>query len=81
MRKVLKFSATWCGPCKMLAKTLQTVQTEVEIENVDIEQNPELTQQYRIRGVPTLVLLQDDAELKRIVGVKSKEELENWINN
>lgn len=81
MKKVLKFSATWCGPCKMLAKTLQSVQTEIEIEEVDIEQNPELTQQYRIRGVPTLVLLQDDVELKRVVGVKSKEELENWINN
>ena len=81
MKKILKFSATWCGPCKMLSKTLQSVQTEIEIEDVDIEQNPELTQQYRVRGVPTLVLLQDDVELKRVVGVKSKEELENWINN
>ena len=81
MKKILKFSATWCGPCKMLAKTPQSVQTEIEIEDIDIEQNPELTQQYRVRGVPTLVLLQDDVELKRVVGVKSKEELENWINN
>ena len=81
MKKILKFSATWGGPCKMLSKTLQSVQTEIEIEDVDIEQNPELTQQYRVRGVPTLVLLQDDVELKRVVGVKSKEELENWINN
>ena len=81
MKKVLKFSATWCGPCKMLAKTLQTVNTDVEIEEVDINQNEELTAQYRVRGVPTLVMLEDDVEVKRVVGVKSKEELENWINN
>jgi len=81
MKKVLKFSATWCGPCKMLAKTLQTVNTEVEIEEVDINQNEELAAQYKVRGVPTLVMLEDGVEVKRVVGVKSKEELENWINN
>ena len=81
MKKVLKFSATWCGPCKMLAKTLQTVATEVEIEEVDINVNEGLAQQYKIRGVPTLVMIEDGVELKRVVGVKSKEELENWINN
>lgn len=81
MKKVLKFSASWCGPCKMLAKTLQTVETTVEIEEVDVDQNGELTQQYKIRGVPTLVLIEDGVELKRVVGVKSKEELETWINN
>jgi thioredoxin 1 len=65
----------------MLAKTLQTVETTVEIEEVDVDQNGELTQQYKIRGVPTLVLIEDGVELKRVVGVKSKEELETWINN
>jgi thioredoxin 1 len=81
MRKVIKFSASWCGPCKMLTKTLQNIITEVEIEEIDVDQSRELAQQYRVRGVPTLVMVEDDTELKRIVGVKSKEELENWINN
>jgi thioredoxin 1 len=80
MKKVLKFSAVWCGPCKMLTKTLQNIQTNVEIEEIDIEQNTELTQQYRIRGVPTLVLVENDVEVKRFVGVKSKEEIESWLN-
>jgi len=81
MKKVFKFSASWCGPCKMLTKTLQNVQTSIEIEEVDVDQNAELAQQYRIRGVPTLIMVEDEVELKRIVGVKNKEELENWINN
>ena len=81
MKKIYKFSATWCGPCKMLAKTLQNVNTEIEIEEVDVDQNGGLAQQYKVRGVPTLVMIEDGIELKRVVGVKSKEELENWINN
>lgn len=81
MKKVLKFKASWCGPCKILSSTLSKITTDVAIEEVDIEQNPTLTQQYKIRGVPTLVMVEDDVELKRVVGVKTKEELETWINN
>jgi len=81
MKQVLKFKASWCAPCKHLTQILTSVATEVAIEEVDIDQNPTLTQQYKIRGVPTMVMLQDDAEVKRFTGVKSKEELENWINN
>jgi thioredoxin 1 len=81
MKKVLKFQASWCGPCKILSSTLSKITTDVEIEEIDIEQNPTLTQQYKIRGVPTLVMVEDDVELKRVVGVKTKEELETWINN
>ncbi|NBP03104.1 MAG: thioredoxin [Proteobacteria bacterium] len=80
MKKVLKFSASWCGPCKMLTRTLQNIITEIEIEEVDVDQNRELAQQYRIRGVPTLVMLEDDVEIKRNTGVLSKEQLDEWIN-
>jgi thiol-disulfide isomerase/thioredoxin len=79
MKKVYKFSATWCGPCKMLSKALSSIESPVEIEEVDIEANPELTQQFKIRGVPTLVLVEDDTELKRKVGAMSAEEFLNWI--
>jgi len=81
MKKILKFSASWCGPCKMLSKTFSQIQTDIEIQEVDIDQNAELVSQYRIRGVPTVVMLTDDVETKRFVGVKGKEEIENWINN
>ena len=80
MKKVLKFSASWCGPCKMLAKTFSLIQTELEIEEVDVDTNAELAAQYRIRGVPTVVMLENNVEVKRFVGVKSKEEIESWLN-
>jgi len=81
MKKVLKFSATWCGPCKMLSKTLSTVESPIPIEEVDIDANPTLTQQLRVRGVPTLVIIDDDVEVKRKVGVMSSSEFLEWVNN
>ena len=81
MKKVLKFSASWCGPCKMLTKTLATIESPIEIEEVDVDQNRALAEQYRVRGVPTLVMTEDDNEIKRKVGVLSKEELQNWLND
>jgi len=79
MKKIYKFSATWCGPCKLLSRNLSSIESPIEIEEVDIEANPELTQQFKVRGVPTLVLIEDDVELKRKVGVISGEEFLNWI--
>jgi thioredoxin 1 len=80
MKKVLRFTASWCGPCKMLAKNLESVNTGVPIEVVDIDVFPEVATDYGIRGVPTLVMIEDDRETKRLVGMKSLKELEDWIN-
>ena len=81
MKKVYKFSASWCGPCKMLAKTLSTIESPLPIEEVDIDANPTLTQQFKVRGVPTLVIVDDDMEVKRKVGVISGPEFLEWVNS
>lgn len=78
--KVLRFTASWCQPCKMLAKTLEDVNTNVPIEVIDIDDNSELAKDYGIRGVPTMVMLDGDTEVKRLVGMSQKKELENWLN-
>lgn len=77
--KVLRFTASWCGPCKMLAKTLEDIDTQVPIEVIDIDENQDLAMQYGIRGVPTLVMLDSDIEVKRLVGMKMKNELSEWL--
>jgi thioredoxin 1 len=79
--KVIRFTATWCGPCKSLAKTLEDVETRIPIEVIDIDQNRDLAVEYGIRGVPTLVMLDENNNVtKRLVGAKPKKELEEWIN-
>lgn len=81
MRKVLKFSASWCGPCKMLSKTIEGIETDVVIEEVDIDEQSELAVEYGIRGVPTLVMLDENVEVKRSVGNLTKQQLESWLND
>jgi thioredoxin 1 len=80
MKKILRFTASWCGPCKMLAKNLESVKSEMPIEVVDIDVHPEVATEFGIRGVPTLVMIEDGKENKRLVGMRSLKELEEWIN-
>jgi thiol-disulfide isomerase/thioredoxin len=67
--EVLKFYATWCGPCKILSSRLEGVEGITEI---DIEKNMELAREYHVRNVPLLVFLVDGKEVYRSVGLMSK---------
>jgi len=79
-KRVLKFSASWCQPCKMLTNTLKEVQTDVQISEIDIDENEKIVRDYNIRGVPTLVMLDGNTEIKRKSGMMMKNELEAWLN-
>jgi len=80
MKKLLKFSATWCGPCKSLANNFKHVDLgDVELVSIDIEEDEASAIQYGIRGVPTLVLLEDDKEVKRKTGVLMADQIEEFI--
>ena len=81
MKKIVRFTASWCGPCKMLAKTLEEVESKLPIEVVDIDTHPEVAIEFGIRGVPTLVMVEDNVASKRLVGNKTKQEIEAFIND
>ena len=81
MKKVIRFTASWCGPCKMLEKTLQEIETNVPIEVIDIDEKPDVATEFGIRGVPTLVLMEDNIATKRIVGNKTKQEIKAFIDD
>lgn len=82
MKKVLRFTATWCQPCKALAKIIEDINTTVPIEVIDIDENQELAVKYNIRGVPTLVMLdENNKEVKRMMGTKAKNLLEEFLND
>lgn len=77
--RVLRFTASWCQPCKMLAKALEDVETQIPIEVIDIDEKQDIAMHYGIRGVPTLVMLDGDIEVKRFSGMKMKNELTEWL--
>lgn len=79
--KVLKFSAEWCGPCKMLGKVLEDYTGDVEIQEINIDTDQDLAIKFGIRGVPTLVLLDDNGgELRRKSGMLMINQFEDFIN-
>jgi thioredoxin-like negative regulator of GroEL len=63
-----------------MAEILEHVETTLPIEVVDIDVHTEIAIEYGIRSVPTLVMVEDNAVLKTSTGIKSKQELEAWIN-
>lgn len=68
----IKFWATWCGPCKVLNPTIERLDKEFEnikFLSVDIDQVPSLAQKYKIKSLPTLLLIEDGEEANRIIGV------------
>ena len=79
MRKVLKFSTKSCGPCKALSAALEKNPLDVELVEIDVDTNYEMASKYQIRGVPTLVLLQGESEISRVVGTKPVAELQKWV--
>ena len=79
--KVLKFSATWCTPCKVLSGILKDVEG---ITNVDIDQDRQLAIDYQVKSVPTMVFLKDGVEMERTTGlitVATYNQIINKLNN
>lgn len=82
---LVDFHAEWCGPCKLMKPILQTLKEnvgdEISILKIDVDKNPEVSAQYRIQGVPTLILFQDGQILWRQSGVVQATELERIIKH
>lgn len=80
--KALKFSASWCGPCKMLSQVVATAgdKITVPIVEIDIDSDPKLSVQYGVRSVPTMILIdENDTELKRNVGAMNETQLLEFL--
>ena len=75
--EVLKFSATWCGPCRVLAQRLEGVEG---ITPVDIDTNMETAREHNVRSVPTLVFKKDGKEVHRISGAISLDRYNEIVN-
>jgi thioredoxin 1 len=71
-QKILKFEADWCGPCKIMKPVAYDLskQYKIDVVAVDIDEHPEIAQQYDVRSIPTLILLEDGVEKSRALGAQ-----------
>ena len=84
MVTVKKFSAIWCGPCRMLApvfnEQIKPQFSAVKFEEIDVDTNPDEVVKYGVTSVPTVVIVKDGVELERFTGMQSKLAYTNAIN-
>tara|TARA_B100000085_G_C18161521_1_gene357632 strand:- start:242 stop:490 length:249 start_codon:yes stop_codon:yes gene_type:complete len=82
MKKILYFSAAWCGPCKTLGPIVDSLSGQINYEKIDVDTNHDLSAQYGVRNIPTLILLDETGEVKgRLVGMQSKEQILSFYNS
>ncbi len=76
---VVDFWASWCGPCKMLAPVIAEIASEyagrVKVGKVNVDDEPELANQFRVSSIPTVVLIKNGALSATSIGFKPKERL------
>lgn len=72
---LVDFYAEWCGPCKMLTPVLESIEDEIDIIKVDIDKFEDLTLEYRIMSVPTLMFFKDGEKVKELVGFMDEDDL------
>lgn len=78
------FWAAWCGPCRMVAPIVEDLakdnQGRLKVLKLNVDENQNLAGRFNVRSIPTLVLFKNGQEVKRIIGVQGKTQLQKAID-
>lgn len=81
---LVDFFAEWCGPCKMMAPTIEELAEEyvgrVKIGKFDVDQNPIISERFGVQSIPTILLINGGEVVDKMVGVQSKDKLQDKLD-
>lgn len=83
MKRIVYFTASWCGPCKAFRPVLQEVTSQlgIPVEYVDVDANSQKAQEFGVSSVPSMFLYNDNTILLRKSGAMSKDQLKSLLTN
>jgi len=76
---IVDFYADWCGPCKMLGSVLEKL--DYNIVKINTDNYPELAREFAVMSIPTVLIYKDGKNVRKFIGFRSKEEIENIIKD
>jgi len=82
--QVLRFHASWCAPCKKMEPIVKNVVEQfdnVELINIDVDYETDIATEYKIRSIPTFVIVKNGTEVNRLIGATSQEKFRAFIES
>jgi thioredoxin 1 len=82
MKHILYFTADWCNPCKRTKPIAEELDRDnvIKFQFIDADDNGDLCRKFEIKALPTFILIEDNKEVRRMNGAKTREQIEEFIN-
>jgi thioredoxin 2 len=79
-KKLFYIYANWCEACQIMTPTLNSLKNQIPVVQVNADYE-DVSSKYNVRNIPTVILVENNQEIRRFTGARSAEQIVNWLNN
>lgn len=80
MKQLFYFSAEWCVPCQTLGPIMEQISTQISVQKFNIDYEADLITKYGVRNIPTVILVENEQEVRRFTGIRTYNDIIRFIN-